>query len=704
MHQINLNVEYLRELVASGRLSVPVADTLVNAALTVQVRNIVYVTAEDAFFVVKAGGVMQKIEAGGSGPQGPAGPAGADGPTGSIGLTGPQGPAGLDGSDGPAGPTGPQGIQGPIGPAGADSTVPGPQGIQGIQGNPASDTNFAANDLTLLADRNHLGNGKVFSITNMLAFNLQVAGGNGLNMFSTNFHIDHVAGITINSPEVKILQVPNDATATKLMVLDANGKVVYRDVTSLPAAGWGLTGNAGTVPGTNFIGTTDNQALIFKVNNQNAGRIDSGNVTVGTTNFGYQAGGAGTNGNTAIGYKAGAALTATTDARNVAIGNLAFNAATTSLHNVIIGASAGKSLTASNDNTVVGFEALLTADGGGLQTAVGAYAMRNATYGGGNVAVGDSALYNLTSGNSNVGVGSGSLYSVQSSNCNVALGKDAGRYYGGTTNAMVCSNSVFIGYNTQTLGQSQTNQIVIGYSAIGIGSNTTIIGNSSTTDAAIWGSLMLGTTTPISTALLNLNSTTKGVLFPRMTTTQRDAIASPATGLQIYNTTTNAINYWNGTVWTSPGAAGASQWTTNGSDIYFGGKIGLGTITAPATTIHMSGTLSIKCNPATGSTTGAISCESDVLFYTAQWGHVFNDSGGEAGRFSSGYLCVGIWSNIPSAKFFVLSTTKGALLPRMTTTQKNAIASPADGLIVYDTTLSKLCVYEASAWKQITTT
>jgi len=42
---------------------------------------------------------------------------------------------------------------------------------------------------------------------------------------------------------------------------------------------------------------------------------------------------------------------------------------------------------------------------------------------------------------------------------------------------------------------------------------------------------------------------TKGFLGPRMTTTQRDAIASPATGLIIYNTTTNKINYWNGTAW-----------------------------------------------------------------------------------------------------------------------------------------------------------
>jgi len=48
------------------------------------------------------------------------------------------------------------------------------------------------------------------------------------------------------------------------------------------------------------------------------------------------------------------------------------------------------------------------------------------------------------------------------------------------------------------------------------------------------------------------------------------------------------------------------------------------------------------------------------------------------------------------------STTKGFLPPRMTTTQKNAIATPASGLVVYDTTLGKLCVRGATAWETIT--
>jgi hypothetical protein len=58
-------------------------------------------------------------------------------------------------------------------------------------------------------------------------------------------------------------------------------------------------------------------------------------------------------------------------------------------------------------------------------------------------------------------------------------------------------------------------------------------------------------------------------------------------------------------------------------------------------------------------------------------------------------------ANNNSVQLQVDSTTRGFLPPRMTTAQKNAIGSPAAGLIVYDTTLNKLCVYTTS-WETIT--
>ena len=50
----------------------------------------------------------------------------------------------------------------------------------------------------------------------------------------------------------------------------------------------------------------------------------------------------------------------------------------------------------------------------------------------------------------------------------------------------------------------------------------------------------------------------------------------------------------------------------------------------------------------------------------------------------------------------VQSTTKAFMPPRMTTTQKNAIASPTSGMVVYDSTLGKLAVYGAAAWEAVT--
>ena len=57
----------------------------------------------------------------------------------------------------------------------------------------------------------------------------------------------------------------------------------------------------------------------------------------------------------------------------------------------------------------------------------------------------------------------------------------------------------------------------------------------------------LGTTTPDSSSILELASTSKGLLLPRMSTEQRDLILNPATGLIIFNTTTNVLEHNGGT-------------------------------------------------------------------------------------------------------------------------------------------------------------
>jgi len=69
---------------------------------------------------------------------------------------------------------------------------------------------------------------------------------------------------------------------------------------------------------------------------------------------------------------------------------------------------------------------------------------------------------------------------------------------------------------------------------------------------------------------------------------------------------------------------------------------------------------------------------------------------------NAGNVGIGTSSPNASALLDVQSTTKGVRMPNMTTAQKNAIASPAAGLMVFDTTLAKLCVYSGAAWQTIT--
>lgn len=63
------------------------------------------------------------------------------------------------------------------------------------------------------------------------------------------------------------------------------------------------------------------------------------------------------------------------------------------------------------------------------------------------------------------------------------------------------------------------------------------------------GHVGIGTETPHASALLDLSSAARGLLPPRMTTTERDAIASPAEGLVIYNLTAHEPQFWNGAAW-----------------------------------------------------------------------------------------------------------------------------------------------------------
>jgi hypothetical protein len=78
------------------------------------------------------------------------------------------------------------------------------------------------------------------------------------------------------------------------------------------------------------------------------------------------------------------------------------------------------------------------------------------------------------------------------------------------------------------------------------------------------GAAGIGTTSPNASSLLEINSTTKGILIPRMTLTQRNAITSPATGLLIYQTnSTPGFYYYNGSKWIAVSSNGANTSLSN---------------------------------------------------------------------------------------------------------------------------------------------
>jgi hypothetical protein len=147
---------------------------------------------------------------------------------------------------------------------------------------------------------------------------------------------------------------------------------------------WSLTGNSGTTPGTNFIGTTDNQPLIFKMDN-----VQSGFVGVVNIAFGYNS------------YLNAAASTTSANHSNSAFGTAALASNSTGLYNTGIGCYALQVNTTGISNTGVGYYAL-NVETGSNNTAIGHRALSNQNSHTGNTAIGFIANINGNTSNSTV--------------------------------------------------------------------------------------------------------------------------------------------------------------------------------------------------------------------------------------------------------------------------------------------------------------
>lgn len=167
---------------------------------------------------------------------------------------------------------------------------------------------------------------------------------------------------------------------------------------------WSITGNAGTDTTVNFIGTTDGEDLIFRMNNVRAGRINFSNTSFG---FSSLAGNVISIENSAFGVNS--------------LRNLQFG-----LANTAVGFSSGQNLTSGSGNTFMGSSSGRDHVSGFQNTAIGALSMMVNSAGSNNVAVGYRALANQTSGNANVAVGMNAMGNASNSfNNSVAVGDSA---------------------------------------------------------------------------------------------------------------------------------------------------------------------------------------------------------------------------------------------------------------------------------------
>ncbi|RYZ47459.1 MAG: hypothetical protein EOP49_21280 [Sphingobacteriales bacterium] len=260
-------------------------------------------------------------------------------------------------------------------------------------------------------------------------------------------------------------------------VLTVSNGVIRRN--SANALAWSLAGNAGTSPASNFIGTTDAQSLVVKVNNTQMARFDQNAVTLGlaaTTNNSTYSAAIGRN--AAIGYNHSDAYAFGTDAavnasNSFAIGNAALTNGTNSF-------AIGNGARANNSGSLAIGSAATTAYSISDAIAIGSNATSNASN---SIAIGSNGTAaGKTVTNAANAIAIGTTVVNNSSNA-IAIGT-------ATTIAYSVSNSIGIGNAVNVNGG---NGIAIGNgSAIGTISNGLAVGSGASVSGSGNGSTAIG--------------------------------------------------------------------------------------------------------------------------------------------------------------------------------------------------------------------
>lgn len=293
----------------------------------------------------------------------------------------------------------------------------------------------------------------------------------------------------------------------------------------------------------------------------------------------------------------------------------------TASNNTAIGNSALLSNTTGSDNTAIGRQSLITNTTGTSNTAIGRTSLASNTTGSFNLAIGQSALFYGVSSSSNVAIGYFSLLNAgrfSEASDNLAIGVSSGKnLLSGLANTFIGRQAFFTGtnssYNTMigyragynTLG---SNNVFIGSDAgfNELGSDKLYIANNSTSpllfgdfasqslqvnnDLSVTNRIVVGTSSFNSSAILELVSTSRAFLPPRMTTTEINAIASPTAGMVAYSTNEDALLYYDSEWgWWSDN----TQWRArNGIDVFedFLGGVDRATLGSPYSPLFMTRT------------------------------------------------------------------------------------------------------------------
>ena len=387
-----------------------------------------------------------------------------------------------------------------------------------------------------------------------------------------------------------------------------------------------------------------------------------------------------------IGKLVGSSSVLDTVGGNIVYGVGCLSANTSGSYNAAFGFNALGGNTTGANNTAVGKGVLRSNTSGNLNTAVGEGALALATTAIQNTAVGSGALAAAlitTAGDDNTAVGFQALQTNSASRC-VAVGSKALQLYDNNDTPDV-GGCVAVGYgaamNTVSVGNT-----CVGYQALGggtLGTSVPLDNNTAIGWQALW-STQGGGNTAVGSVALQSNTTGVGNVavgfgaLRQVTTTSSNTAVGYASLTVSTGSNNTAMGYtalfYNTTGTGNTGIGGGALSTnvsgSNNSALGYGADVGSGALTY-ATAIG-SGTI------VTGSNVIALGGRTGVS------------------------VVIGATDADPSAVLDCESSTKGFLPPQMDTIAKNAIVSPRPGLMVYDETLSKLCVFTGTAWETIT--